>query len=144
MKDTKVEKPPISTTIELHGDEFWSLSGKPYFHKILTTSHVKPKYHMVIPAKMNSVLHSRAVPVILTCKGKKWQMNKHGVCYWNLQWKQFIDDNGLNAGDACVFELVEYSDKSILFRGQILRGDIPSKFLDKANGESADNPVIVE
>ena len=33
--------------VEVHGDEFWPLSGKPFFDIILTKAHVKPMYQMV-------------------------------------------------------------------------------------------------
>lgn len=34
-------------TIELHGEEFWPLSGKPFFNITISKSHVKPGYQMV-------------------------------------------------------------------------------------------------
>lgn len=34
--------------IELHGHEFWPLSGLPYFDVIISKEHVKPMYLMVV------------------------------------------------------------------------------------------------
>lgn len=33
--------------IELDGDEFWPLSGKPFFDVVLTKTNVKPLYQLV-------------------------------------------------------------------------------------------------
>lgn len=53
-------------------------------------------------------------------------------------------DNKLEIGDACVFELLDYSTQVLKFRVQILRGKIPSKFLNNSkNGLSEDAPIII-
>lgn len=53
-------------------------------------------------------------------------------------------DNKLEIGDACVFELLDYSTQVLKFRVQILRGKIPSEFLDYSkNGLSKDTPIII-
>ncbi|KAK9273220.1 hypothetical protein L1049_018027 [Liquidambar formosana] len=123
------------TTTEMQGDEFWPLSGKPYFHIILTRSHVKPLYQMVIPAKIHSVLPSATIPVVLTYRDKNWEAVYHGEHRshkrFNHSWKTFVNDNNLKTGDACVFELMECNSRNLKFRVQVLRGDIPSKLLDK-------------
>lgn len=61
-------------------------------------------------------------------------------------WRAFINDNNLKAGDACVFELIERSSKKLVFRVQILRGDIPPEFQGKVSseGESSNTPIVIE
>ncbi|OIV94215.1 hypothetical protein TanjilG_10643 [Lupinus angustifolius] len=56
-------------------------------------------------------------------------------------WKIFADDNCLNIGDACVFELMEYSNQKIIFKVQILRGNITSKY---HNGIRPDEPIVID
>ncbi|KAJ4721407.1 B3 domain-containing protein [Melia azedarach] len=134
--------------IESQGDEFWPLSGKPYFTMILAKSHVQPLYQLTLPAKMTAILPSLEIPAFLTYKGKEWQMVYHGeVCKgkrFDTNWKKFAIDNKLKVGDGCVFELIECSSEKIKFKVQILRGDIPCKFEDKTNGESENMPIIIE
>lgn len=45
-----LHNPQLEHPVEAKGedDEFWPLSGKPYFNVVLGTSHVKPNYHLVI------------------------------------------------------------------------------------------------
>ncbi|KAL6124654.1 hypothetical protein ACLB2K_077166 [Fragaria x ananassa] len=58
-------------------------------------------------------------------------------------WKAFVDDNNLKVGDGCVFELMECSGTKLMFRVQILRGDIPAELVDKYSGEAAANPFVI-
>lgn len=44
----ELESSSKTTTMELQGQEFWPLSGKPYFHVVLSKSNLKPSYHLVI------------------------------------------------------------------------------------------------
>lgn len=57
-------------------------------------------------------------------------------------WGAFVNANDLKAGDGCVFELMECSSAKLVFRVQILRGDIPAELLENCIGE-ADKPIVV-
>ncbi|CAB4269257.1 unnamed protein product [Prunus armeniaca] len=59
-------------------------------------------------------------------------------------WKAFAIDNNLKVGDSCVFEQLECSSTRLVFRVQILRGDIPFEFLDKLDGDNVDAPIVLE
>ena len=59
-------------------------------------------------------------------------------------WKEFVDDNNLKVGDGCVFELMECSSTKLVFKAQILRGDIPAELLDKYSGEDGENPILID
>lgn len=139
---------PMET--ELEGEETWPLSGKPYFDVILAKSHVRPLYQMGVPTKLHQMIPSLVIPTVLTYRGKNWKMTYYGSARTHKKfdngWRAFINDNDLNAGDACVFELMECSNKKLVFRVQILRGDIPSEFIDKVSfeGESSDTPIVIE
>ncbi|CAB4269161.1 unnamed protein product [Prunus armeniaca] len=138
---------PISNSvIELEGDEFWPLSEKPFFDVVLTKTTVKPMYHLVVPGKFSATLPSCTIPTILTFRGKNWEMIYHGSSSYKRldNWKVFAIDNNLKVGDACVFEQLECSSTRLVFRVQILRGDIPSEFLDKLDGDNVDAPIVLE
>ena len=61
-------------------------------------------------------------------------------------WRNFVDDNCLKEGDACIFELMENSQEKLVFQVQILRGDIPSIFLEREEniGKSAEEPILID
>nr|POF13408.1 b3 domain-containing protein [Quercus suber] len=88
-----------------------------------------------VPAKLHSIIPSLVVPTVLTYRGKNWEMSCNGTQRTHKKfdsgWRAFINDNNLKAGDACVFELIERSSKKLVFRVQILRGDIPPEFQGK-------------
>ena len=64
---------------------------------------------------------------------------------FDTSWRSFVDDNNLKVGDACVFELEENNSKSIVFKVQILRGDIPPELLPKIPvGTSIESPIIIK
>ncbi|XP_062109111.1 B3 domain-containing protein Os04g0386900-like [Humulus lupulus] len=129
-------------------DEFWPLSGKPFFSVFIAKTHVKPTYRLVLPTKIHPVLPSLIIPAVLTYKGKKWTMLFNGTNVvmkrFDNSWRNFAEDNKLKIGDACVFELTENSSRNLVFRVQILRGDIPSELLPKIVGESLESPIVIE
>ncbi|RXH93198.1 hypothetical protein DVH24_013774 [Malus domestica] len=139
---------PISNpTIELQGDEFWPLSKKPFFEVIIRKANVKPSYQMVIPAKFQPTLPSCSIPTVLTFGGKNWEMTYTGGSIqrkFDINWREFVNDNNLKVGDACVFELLECSSTKVVFRVQILRGDIPSELLGNLKGDTVDAPIIID
>ncbi|PRQ56903.1 putative transcription factor B3-Domain family [Rosa chinensis] len=134
-------------TIELHGDEFWPLSGKPFFDIIFTKSHVKPLYQMEIPAKLNPVLPAGAsFPMVLSFGDKSWEMIYNETKRLKLvdrqSWRAFVDDNSLKAGDGCIFELTGCDSTKVVFKVQILRGDIPAELVEKYSSET-EKPIII-
>ncbi|KAL6137367.1 hypothetical protein ACLB2K_062659 [Fragaria x ananassa] len=132
--------------VELNGEEFWPLSGKPFFDIILTKSHVKPIYQMGIPAELDPILPSGSIHTVLVYGDKSWEMTYNGEKrhkqFNRKSWGAFVDENNLKAGDALVFELMECNSTQIGFRVQILRGDIPQELIEKANHE-AEQPVVI-
>lgn len=90
------------------------------------------------------------IPTVLTCRGKNWKMSFNGTSARHKKivsgWRAFVDDNNLKVGDACVFELMECCSTKLIFRIQILRGDIPSELLDKVGfeGESSNAPIVID
>ncbi|XP_050280742.1 B3 domain-containing protein Os04g0386900-like [Quercus robur] len=139
---------PMETNLQ--ENQHWPLSGKPYFDIVLAKSHVKPLYQMGVPAKLHSIIPSLVVPTVLTYCGKNWEMSCNGTQRTHKKfdsgWRAFINDNNLKVGDACVFELIERSSKKLVFRVQILRGDIPPEFQGKVSseGESSNTPIVIE
>ncbi|KAJ4951332.1 hypothetical protein NE237_028164 [Protea cynaroides] len=128
--------------------EFVPLSGKAYFHCIIAKSHLKPSYQLELPVRMCSILPSSLVPVVLTRKNRNWEMQYYGNkrkhrCF-DIGWRSFAIDNKLKIGDGCVFDLMECSSEIVKFRIQILNGEIPSEFRSGINGETSDNPVLIE
>ncbi|XP_044483280.1 B3 domain-containing protein Os04g0386900-like isoform X2 [Mangifera indica] len=101
--------------MELQGQEFWPLSGKPYFHVVLSKSNLKPSYHLTVSAEIQKVVPSLEIPTLLIFKDNEWQMVYQGQSKHKKfdGWKSFAMDNKLEIGDACVFELLDYSTQEI-------------------------------
>ncbi|KAJ1386741.1 DNA-binding barrel domain superfamily [Sesbania bispinosa] len=139
--------PPLSIpTTNLQRGGVKPLSGKPYYHVVLSKSHVSPPYVMGPSAKLYSKLPSQVVPTVLKYGGKSWKMTYNGQStdrkrFTCKGWGKFVEDNCLKVGDACIFELMEKStEEKVIFQVQILRGDLPFKFHEI--GESAENPIV--
>lgn len=103
----------------------------------------------LIPTKLHQVLPSCSVPTVLTFGGKNWEMtcnaaHKTHKILDRSSWKQFVDDNNLKVGDGCVFELMESSSTKLVFRVQILRGDIPAQLVDKVSRGGAERPLVID
>ncbi|XP_020412913.1 B3 domain-containing protein Os04g0386900, partial [Prunus persica] len=144
--DAVGDLPTSNPVIELEGDEFWPLSGKPFFDVVLTKTTIKPMYQLVVPGKFNATLPSCSIHTVLAFRGKNWEIIYHesSSCKRLDNWRPFAIDNNLKVGGACVFEQLECSSTRLVFRVQILRGDIPSEFLDKLNGDNVDAPIVLE
>ncbi|RDX61146.1 B3 domain-containing protein, partial [Mucuna pruriens] len=133
-------------TTNLQWDEIKPLSGKPYSHNVLSPSNLNPRYQMRPSINLRLELPSNSVPTILIHKGKSWDMVYNGQSklqtFSSTGWKKFAIDSCLKVGDACIFELMESSDKKVIFEVQILRGDIPFKFLENETtiGQSPEMP----
>ncbi|XAR63355.1 hypothetical protein NMG60_11023264 [Bertholletia excelsa] len=138
-----------SSEADCEEDEILPLTGKPYFSFFISKSHVKSPYIVTLPARMHPLLPSGVVPVVLTCRGKEWEMVYHGEPErtnkrFDASWKTFAADNNLKVGDACLLELLECSNSGVKFRVQILRGDFPYELMASISGETPDAPIIIE
>lgn len=117
-----------------------------YQFLMLKQSVVKCQY---VPAKLSDSLPLHDVPVILTYGGKKWETRcfvyrRQGISWrTSIKWREFAMDNNVKEGDACVFELTKTNYKLIKLKVQILRGDFPAQLLPRADGQSADNPIVI-
>ncbi|XP_027348288.1 B3 domain-containing protein Os04g0386900-like [Abrus precatorius] len=142
--------PPPNPTTNLQGDEVKPLSGKPYCLMILSKTNLSPRYAMGPSTSIKLKLPSTMVRTVLTYKGKSWDMVYNGHRKgWKLfaakGWKKFAVDNCLKIGDACILELMESRNKKIIFNVQILRGDIPSKFLENDTmGQTAEMAIVID
>ncbi|XP_058104016.1 B3 domain-containing protein Os04g0386900-like [Magnolia sinica] len=132
-----------STTL-LGQEEIVALTGNPYFSCIISQSHIKSPYQMMLPRKFHHLLPSAVVPAILNCRGKSWEMLYYGDRSFNrfdISWKKFATGNNLEVGDALVFELMD--SKKLEFRVQILKGRIPTAVGDP-DGCSSATPIVID
>ncbi|KAI3970890.1 hypothetical protein MKX01_024537 [Papaver californicum] len=98
--------------------------NKPYFHCILGKTQL---HSMGIPKSVNQLLPEEEVPVILSYKNKKWRVKyqgNHAFKRFDSSWKYFVQDNNL-----------KHSKNCIMFRIQVLDGDIPSELRDRVEGQ---------
>ncbi|WOH14545.1 hypothetical protein DCAR_0934064 [Daucus carota subsp. sativus] len=141
--DSSLDVPNHITASE---DEFWPLSDKPWFNVILKSTHMRPTYTLYVPTEEFGVSPSSSVDVVFTYLGKEWKtvVRREGCSSrTSIKWREFVTDNHLKEGDACVFELTERSDKLIKVRVQILRGDFPYELLNSVDGGTRDQPIIL-
>ncbi|KAD6453770.1 hypothetical protein R6Q59_015556 [Mikania micrantha] len=149
--DQQKQKPAAQTDGESDPD-VWPLSGKPYFYVVLRNLHLSKTFRLTIPRHLSENLPVARIPAKIVCGGKVWDLQYLGnqgltnCRLENQKWGEFVTDNNLKAGDACVFELTEGSSNSkrIKFRVQILRDEFPNELGDKATGSKADNPISID
>ncbi|BFG29753.1 hypothetical protein CerSpe_160270 [Prunus speciosa] len=91
---------------------------------------IKPLYQLVVPGKFSATLPSCSIPTVLIFRGKNWEMIHHGLSIHKRldNWRAFAIG----------------SSTRLVFRVQILRGDIPSEFLDKLDGDNVDAPFVLK
>ncbi|CAJ2650363.1 unnamed protein product [Trifolium pratense] len=137
--------PPSVPMTNMQTDGIKPLSGKPYFDVIISKTHLRPRYAAGPSGNICSKLPFVAVPTIINCRGKGWNMiyNGQNICkqFDSKGWGNFVKGNNLKLGDACVFELMEQSKDKIVFEVQILRGDFQFEF--SGIGESEEMPVVL-
>lgn len=102
-----------------------------------------------MPAKMIQELPSKAVPVVLRYRGKKWNMVYLGANkakrFDRAGWKAFVLDNNLKEGYGCFFELSECSETRIEFRVQVIRTEgIPHLDGAPGVGRTPDKPIMID
>ncbi|GMH17507.1 hypothetical protein Nepgr_019348 [Nepenthes gracilis] len=124
------------------------LSGKPFIPVILSRLNAYRVDQMVVPAKMGRHLPCAVLSALISYNGKSWEMTydgRHRNCKrLYAGWKTFLIDNRLEAGDACVFEILEYNSEIVKLAVQILRGGLPSELLERAYGDNIDCPIIID
>ncbi|KAL9271993.1 B3 domain-containing protein [Drosera capensis] len=150
-KTSEKEAANVSTPMDVEPSfiepDIEPLTGKPFAHLIMSKSHVK--YYMSIPMKLAKLLASAVVPVELIRGGMSWKMTYEGEDFKNSRrldagWKTFVNDNRIEAGDACVLELLESSSELIKFKVQILRCKFPDKLLERISGDTMDSPILID
>ena len=90
---------------------------------------------------------------MLCCGGKSWITSYCGdtkLKRLDAAWADFVVDNRLLVGDACVFELVSgggITGEELVFEVQVLRGGGMPGATDKGvtadKGATADDPIVI-
>ncbi|KAL6565767.1 hypothetical protein OROHE_004822 [Orobanche hederae] len=115
-------------------DGLYYLSEKaPFFDVILAKSHVNPGTSLILPVTVHKMLPCAVVPVVLRYGGKNWTVSYTGDSSrprFGSKWKNFVIDNRLKCGDACVFELTDPSRTKPVFKVHILRADLPPELME--------------
>ncbi|CAH1427387.1 unnamed protein product [Lactuca virosa] len=111
-------------------DEFWPLSGKPYFYVVLNKLHLATRFQMTFPRRLSEKLPAAMVSAKIVYRGKVWDL-------------VYIGDQ---VGDVCLFDLMEGSVHGgiVKFKVQILRDNFPSELVEKAEGHNMNNPIDIE
>ncbi|RYR73227.1 hypothetical protein Ahy_A02g007569 isoform C [Arachis hypogaea] len=140
---------PADPAAKLSSDEIAPLSGNPFFHVVLSKSHVRRSCLMGPSKDLVDILPFAEVPTVLKCGGESWDMVYRGHApgrkFFDGGWRKFVKANCLVEGDACVFELMANSDEKIVFEVQILRGDVPKVFFKRDRiGESEQKPIVID
>ncbi|CAK8577343.1 unnamed protein product [Lathyrus sativus] len=149
--------PPSAPATNMPRGEIKPLSGKPYFHVVISKSHASPRYGLGPSSKICQKLPFGEVPTVLNCRGKSWDMTYNGQNknkqFDTIGWRNFVKDNNLKVGDGCVFELMENSEEKIVFEVQILGGGFPGTdyceeepiFISKFSGTGeSDSPYVID
>ncbi|KAI5648012.1 hypothetical protein M9H77_34017 [Catharanthus roseus] len=131
--------------------------SKPYIHFILTKSHVNPIYVMITYEKditfetisKSTFSNGSNIMVLITilCRGKSWETTlcvNSKMKKLDKRWKLFVDDNGLKAGDALFWELLETSNEKVNFKVHIIKGDFPAELAAKIDGNTSNAPIRIE
>ncbi|KAI3709819.1 hypothetical protein L2E82_39586 [Cichorium intybus] len=143
LDQSRMHKPQQDT-------EFWPLSGKPYFYVVLGKLIYGKRFQLAVPRELSEKLPTSTVPAKIVYRKKVWDLvylgEQNKKRFGNEAWGKFVTDNNLVAGDACVFELMEGSSKSsiVKFKVQVLRSNLPSELLEKAEGFDMSNPIAIE
>ncbi|KAK8944270.1 B3 domain-containing protein [Platanthera zijinensis] len=89
----------------------------PYFVKVLPAGSVLKKYSLTIPQNfvVSCRLFNQQKIILQTPRKKEWVANySRQKLAWVLSWRDFVKDNGLKVGDACVFELTSYPKQMVM------------------------------
>ncbi|XVF13908.1 hypothetical protein REPUB_Repub09cG0010300 [Reevesia pubescens] len=117
-------------------------SQNPFFMVLMQPSFVTNRYRMGIPRifgrKYLMMKHAKVHCVI---DGKSWSIEYNNASKQFSPklcngWKEFSDDNNLDVGDVCVFELIKSTE--ITFNVVVFRSEVTNscQSLDDGNGAS--------
>ncbi|XP_057800440.1 B3 domain-containing protein Os04g0386900-like [Salvia miltiorrhiza] len=146
------EENPAAAQVEVD-DGLPCLSGdKPFFDVILKELDI---CNLIVPKHMFRKLPRDVVPMVLTHGGKKWNMSYNGKVkqhkFESTGWRNFVADNNLECGDACIFELMESGPKGVRLRVVILRNtyylppQLQAKIPDgEANGMTPETAIEID
>ncbi|KAL3624571.1 hypothetical protein CASFOL_031239 [Castilleja foliolosa] len=126
---------------------YYLTEESPFFDLVLQKSHVNPPWQLNLPANWLPMLPNEVVPVVLKHGGKSWTVHYIPIRpRFDSKWKNFVVDNELKIGDACVFEFIDRSPKNPTFKVHILRDEWPPelKALVDTRGETSKSPIIVD
>ncbi|KAG9454389.1 hypothetical protein H6P81_007293 [Aristolochia fimbriata] len=124
-------------------DAIVPLTGKRFFAVVLAKTHVKPTYNLELPVRAQRWFPASVVPITLIRGAKCWKGYYHGnrrFKKFNPSWRDFVHDNNLSLGDACVFELLNPETGEI--KVQILRGETELELNELGNTSA--NPIVLE
>ncbi|WOL06318.1 B3 domain-containing protein [Canna indica] len=131
--------------IRTQQEEIVPLSGKPFFATVISDS----QFHMtrmVVPKWLYGHLPLACVPIILSHGNRTWEAKYNGnqdFKRFSGGWRNFVNDNNLNPGDACIFELMD--SKNVHFKVQILRGqEVPDLSGEDGDGQSSGTPILID
>ncbi|PIN25149.1 hypothetical protein CDL12_02091 [Handroanthus impetiginosus] len=137
-----------SEAAESDEDSIRYLTSETFFDMVLAKSHVQQSFQLQLPARIVRELPKATVPVVLRYNCKNWNLSYIGNCKaprFDTGWRNFVNDNNLKSGDACVFELKECSPENIRFKVHILRGDLPPELAAAVETHGTkDNPIDVD
>ncbi|XVF15647.1 hypothetical protein REPUB_Repub09cG0172500 [Reevesia pubescens] len=103
-------------------------SENPFFMVTMQPSYINPGRKMCIPKDFTTkFLKNNSGDITLTMDGKTWSANyfryvsveKYTKAILYNGWREFMQDNKLEAGDLCVFELIEQTKillKVVIYR----------------------------
>ncbi|KAI3794074.1 hypothetical protein L1987_36699 [Smallanthus sonchifolius] len=88
-------------------------SDKPFFMVLMSTSHVTTNRGVCLPMSLRRELlrgHDNRRECLLLLKSdekfKAWKVVAYADLLGNADWRMFVEDNGIKAGDICVLELI--------------------------------------
>ncbi|TYI48493.1 hypothetical protein E1A91_D13G252800v1 [Gossypium mustelinum] len=117
----------------------------PVFMTVMQPSYVRGTCRMFIPsdfARKFLTVHKSNL-TLCNSTGKTWHAklyylaNKKPNAHLYGGWREFVEDNHLNVGDICVFELIKYPE--ILMKVQIYPG---VKNASKARGQQSFGSIV--
>lgn len=89
----------------------------PHFLKVLPAGSVQRRFRLLIPQDfvVSCRLFNPQKIILQVPRKKEWlaRYSRHKIA-WVLSWRAFAEDNDLQVGDVCVFELTSYPTKMVM------------------------------
>ncbi|KAL1540009.1 B3 domain-containing protein REM16-like [Salvia divinorum] len=128
-----------------------SLSGnKDFFDVILSKTNVSSTHYLRPQAHILPKLPGATVPLVLRHGDKQWQMlyigDEKRPRFESAGWKRFVNDNNLQEGDACIFEVMESTSQILRLDVVILRNTmyLPPALLSKIESQGKTPETAIE